>query len=152
MNFMLARIQGDDVQVGETKLDVPAPPGTRGEVIVGIRPEGLVLDGPQTTFEGQVRAVELLGNEAIVHFDVPGDAPVLPELSEVAVTNETLGPAPGVVRVTARVPTGTALPAGGAAPLSVRAEAVHFFDAATHMALPVKHGAGTASTPRPLER
>jgi len=135
MNFVLGAVHDGDVHVADMQFHAAAPPGARGPVVIGIRPEDLVLGGSKPTFEGQVRAVELLGNEAIVHFEVPIPAPALPELAEVAVTSETLGPAPGVTRLAARVPTGTPLPAGGAVPLSVRPEAVHFFDAATHTAL-----------------
>lgn len=136
MNFLRGEVLDGDVRVGGASLRVPPAFDEPREVIVGIRPEGILLGGPEPVLEGRTRAVELLGNEAIVHFEVAGEPPSLPELHEVAFDSEALGTKRSGTPLVARVQSGTPVPTGAAVPLSIRPDDVHLFDAITHAVLP----------------
>ena len=148
MNFVHGTIHDRDVSIGATRIGVRVRASSANDAIVGIRPEDLMLEGPEPTFRGEVRVVELLGNEAIVHVDVPGKNPDLPELADVAVPSETLATASATLRLAVRVPTGTALPAGGPVAVSIRPAAAHVFDATSHTAIPTTQNHAVAAKSR----
>lgn len=58
---------------GGASLKVPASGVAmgRGEVMLGIRPEHILLDGTQAVIPGRVRLTEHLGSETIIHADIP---------------------------------------------------------------------------------
>ena len=86
MNLVSARCDGERVAFAD--LSLPLPPdlaGTRGDVVLGLRPGAFELSGPWTDpelprMEVEAELVEALGDEALVSFRV--DAPAV-EVEEV---------------------------------------------------------------------
>ena len=76
MNMLTGRVERGVMSAGALRLVVPGAPD--GDVVVGIRPEGLNPAAPGETgpsFEVVVSHVEALGNENLVHGWVAGDEP-----------------------------------------------------------------------------
>jgi len=74
MNFVPGRVSRGQLVVGPVRLLAPGAPD--GDVVVGIRPEGLVPVGATAAddecWELVVTHVEALGNENLVHATMPG--------------------------------------------------------------------------------
>ncbi|MDP9730490.1 UNVERIFIED_ORG: multiple sugar transport system ATP-binding protein [Rhizobium sp. SORGH_AS260] len=69
MNFLNAELRDGALTVFGQKVNLPAASARQGSVIVGLRPEHLVLgDGP-VTFSVRPTLVESLGSEKYVYFD-----------------------------------------------------------------------------------
>jgi multiple sugar transport system ATP-binding protein len=134
MNFVLADAAGGTTTLGGDPIGVPAPAGAPARLILGIRPEGITIGGPDPTLQGRVRLVEMLGNEVIAHLEVPAEAPRLPELDEVAMTDDPLATTNNLTALVARVPTGIPLAVGALVPLSIDGNGTHLFDPVTHAA------------------
>jgi multiple sugar transport system ATP-binding protein len=90
INLLLGEIVASDAglacRMGEALVELPANlvtawPGLSGyvgrQLIVGVRPDAFALGpaGESTGLPGQVRLVELLGSESLVHVDVEAAAP-----------------------------------------------------------------------------
>ena len=69
-NLLPGRFNGTDLVVGQAKLPVPRN-GNAENVIFGIRPEDIRIDGTAPHAHGEVLAVEPLGAETIVRFRLP---------------------------------------------------------------------------------
>ena len=69
-NLLPGRFNGSDLVVGQSKLPVPRDAHAE-EVIFGIRPEDIRIDGAAPHAYGEVLAVEPLGAETIVRFRLP---------------------------------------------------------------------------------
>ncbi|MDQ6620729.1 MAG: sn-glycerol-3-phosphate ABC transporter ATP-binding protein UgpC [Pseudomonadota bacterium] len=72
-NLLPAHFNGHALHVGETALPVPRKDAP-DEVVFGIRPEDIRIDGAAPHVEGEVLAVEPLGAETIMRFRLPGIA------------------------------------------------------------------------------
>ena len=72
-NLLPGRFNGSDLIVGPAKLSVPRN-GNVDDVIFGIRPEDIRIDGAAPHAHGEVLAVEPLGAETIVRFRLAGIA------------------------------------------------------------------------------
>ncbi|RSC30876.1 sn-glycerol-3-phosphate ABC transporter ATP-binding protein UgpC [Agrobacterium sp. FDAARGOS_525] len=72
MNFLNAELRDGALTVFGQRVNLPAASARQGSVIVGLRPEHLVLaDGP-VTFSVRPTLVESLGSEKYVYFDAEG--------------------------------------------------------------------------------
>ena len=72
MNFLNAELRDGALTVFGQKVNLPAASARQGSVIVGLRPEHLVLgDGP-VTLSVRPTLVESLGSEKYVYFDAEG--------------------------------------------------------------------------------
>jgi multiple sugar transport system ATP-binding protein len=161
MNLFKATVEegGGSMLVGSQRIGVPAAvhaerPGLRSytgkPVIVGIRPEDLPLyrdeDDPSefgsSPFEGEVRAVEALGSELLVHFtsdaepvEVKGTRGEGAEgLSEGALTHVGEG--------VARVETRSRITPGSRVRFRLDPVRLHFFDPDTSQAMARSEQAG----------
>ena len=145
MNLLHANLDGDGttLRVGSQTVRIPesafaARPGLRAyagrEVIFGVRPEDLTLDGAGEVLQGRVGHIEALGSELIVHFgmdarnyvveDKGGSAEEAEELLEATALTEH-------VRNVARVAPRSQIVTGDLVPLHVAMDRAHFFDAAS---------------------
>ncbi len=145
MNLLYATLGEDGVtlHVGSQTITMPAAvaaqrAGLRAyaghEIILGIRPEDLTLDGAGEVLTGHVGHIEALGSELIVHFgmdarnyvveDKGGSVEEAQELLEATALTEH-------VRNVARVAPRAQVKTGDNVPLHVNMERAHFFDAAT---------------------
>jgi multiple sugar transport system ATP-binding protein len=111
-NLLPALFDGDDLKLGEARLRL-ARKSPATEVILGIRPEDIRIDGTVPHAHGEVLAVEPLGAETIVRFRLPGVA------SDVLVR----GPRTVQAKVGERVP------------IALDLDAAHLFDPATTLRL-----------------
>jgi sn-glycerol 3-phosphate transport system ATP-binding protein len=113
MNFLPGRIaEGDRVILdGGTALPLPddarAAPGSA--VTVGLRPEHFAVDGGAASLDLAVELVELLGADTIIHGRIDGAGP----------------------SILARLPGTARLSAGHHVRLTIAAEQIHLFHAAT---------------------
>ena len=145
MNLLYANLDNDGatVRIGSQTLSLGASvfasrPGLKAydgrEIIVGIRPEDLTLEGASETLTGHVGHIEALGSELIVHFgmdarnyvveDKGGSVEEAEELLEATTLTEH-------VRNVARVAPRSSIQPGDNVPLHVNIERMHFFDAAS---------------------
>ena len=92
-NLLSGMFNGSSLNIGATKLPFTKR-GAADEVILGIRPEDIRIDGDAPHTQGEVLAVEPLGAETIVRFRIAGVA------SDVLVR----GPRTVAVRVGERAP------------------------------------------------
>jgi len=137
MNLLTGVARAGRLAVGAVELsaDVPAPDG---EVVVGIRPEGLrpvgeSHDGPGV-FDVRVEVVEPLGEEVLVHGSV--DAPAVVgtgELERVTLLSEAVDD--GRATIVLRLPPEERPSAGSRLRVAVAPHAVRLFDAMTGLAI-----------------
>src|SRR6185312_6629024 len=71
MNFVEGTLSNGSVVLGEHTVPLPTPGGRSGPVVVGIRPEDVVV-GDAGPLPAQIEITEQLGPEMLVHIDVPG--------------------------------------------------------------------------------
>ena len=142
MNLFEGRLQGGAIHLRAFSIPVPASVFDRSPtlkahegqtVIFGIRPEDLydstlASGSPHPTFPAEVRSIEELGSELIVHLSV--DAVRVDSGDPDAV--EEIGAAANAV---ARFEAVSAVRAGQAIDLAIDAAKLHFFDAQTHLAI-----------------
>lgn len=114
MNFFNATIEGSQYVIGTEKFDIPARYrsvlANKEEVIVGIRPEHILVDGIGDTFEAKIEVKELLGAESYLHSVLNGQ----PFIAKVA---------------------GEAHVEGERQQFILQSEHLHFFDAQTEEAI-----------------
>ena len=74
MNFLPARLDGEDLVLPWMRLPVPPLVRRAEAVTIGFRPEDILVGGgdPAARFEAQVRVVEPLGSEALLAISVAG--------------------------------------------------------------------------------
>jgi multiple sugar transport system ATP-binding protein len=142
MNLYEGILDGEQLKLGDQKLTMPRAvfeqrPTLRNSshrrVIVGIRPEDMedaaTLPQPaEATLKAQVKFVERLGAEAVVHLFI--DAPSVDSGDPDAITD--LGDSKSAV---ARFSSKTSLVMGDTAVVAVTLENVYFFDPQTHTAI-----------------
>ena len=74
MNLMRLPVVDGKVSLGDTEIDVSRETSGANEVVIGVRPEQLVADGPTAGLELEVDIVEELGADAYMygHVEVAG--------------------------------------------------------------------------------
>jgi multiple sugar transport system ATP-binding protein len=115
MNLLHGRLrrEGGDAVVEAAGVRLPVPPDApevpEGDVIVGLRPEALSVDGSGPALSGPVVAVERLGHEVLAHLQVEGSVDGAP--------------------VVARLPAGAAAEVGATATVRADPAALRLFGA-----------------------
>jgi multiple sugar transport system ATP-binding protein len=71
MNFVQGTVANGRVVIGEHRVPLPAN-GHSGPVVVGVRPEDVLIGGAADALPAQIEITEQLGPEVLVHVDVPG--------------------------------------------------------------------------------
>jgi multiple sugar transport system ATP-binding protein len=71
MNFVEGTLTNGSLVLGEHTFALPERAGRTGPVVVGIRPEDVVI-GEAGMLPAQIEITEQLGPEVLVHVDVPG--------------------------------------------------------------------------------
>jgi multiple sugar transport system ATP-binding protein len=135
MNLLRGRATGGRITVGDVELDHVGAPD--GEVLVGIRPEGLRPVGQAhagAVFEIRVDVVEPLGDEVLVHGSVAALVGVAPAGAEEGIlVAETDG---GGANVTVRLPPEERPSVGSRLRVAIAPNAVRLFDPASGRAIP----------------
>jgi multiple sugar transport system ATP-binding protein len=152
MNLVGARCDGERIAFAGHVLPLPADfAGTRGDVVLGLRPGAFELAGPWTDpelprMEVEAEVVEALGDEALVSFRV--DAPTV-EVEEVRTDEGRLLADDLATRFTARVRGRVDVRTGERLELAVDHRELHLFEPADGRAL-ARSGssAGLAGRPR----
>jgi len=145
MNLLYAKFDNDGttLHIGSQRLTIPHSvfaqrPSLKAfagrEIVFGIRPEDLTLEGSGETLQGRIGHIEALGSELIVHFgldarnyvveDKGGSTEEVEEMLEATALTEH-------VRNVARVAPRSQIKPGDSIPLHVTMERAHFFDAST---------------------
>jgi sn-glycerol 3-phosphate transport system ATP-binding protein len=109
-------VAGTDIDLGSRRFDRP----DGFPVVLGIRPEHVVLDAAGTTWP--VEVVELLGSEMLVHAGRPGEA-----------------------SLTLRIANGT--PVGDTIQVAFPAAQLHIFDQATGLRMEAREPAYGSTRP-----
>jgi multiple sugar transport system ATP-binding protein len=129
MNFLRGRLTDGGVRIGPIEVALPQDmlgritPGA-AEVLVGLRPEGLVAGPPSAgALRGEVEVVEELGAERHLYLRVPG----------LDVVEQSDRPAELAGSICARLNDPIAVAAGGSVALLPRPEQVRLFDETTGM-------------------
>jgi multiple sugar transport system ATP-binding protein len=129
MNFLRGRLTDGGVRIGPIEVALPQDmlgritPGA-AEVLVGLRPEGLVAGPPSAgALRGEVEVVEELGAERHLYLRVPG----------LDVVEQSDRPAELAGSICARLNDPIAVAAGGSVALLPRPELVRLFDETTGM-------------------
>jgi multiple sugar transport system ATP-binding protein len=125
MNFFEGRLDGGRLRLGPAELELPQPilsAITRrdGRVVVGLRPEDVVLGGTPT-FAAQVRITEQLGAELLAHLAIDG----LP-VAHVGAPGDELEELDGAF--VARFDPAARLAEGERIAIGVKAERIQLFD------------------------
>jgi multiple sugar transport system ATP-binding protein len=149
MNLVSARCDGEWVAFAD--LNLPLPPdlaGTRGDVVLGLRPGAFELSGPWTDpelprMEVEAELVEALGDEALVSFRV--DAPAV-EVEEVRTDEGRLLADDLATRFIARIRGRVEVQMGERLTLAVDHRELHLFDPASGRAL---RESASPAAPRP---
>jgi len=124
---------GASVRSGITGSGITATGIKDGPVVLGFRPEALVLASeapglPQLVMD--VDLIEELGNETLVFGSVPG------EVASIDIDASLPAPLPGArARIAARLRGFSGVKVGEKLPLALRTDALHLFDATTGEAL-----------------
>ena len=133
MNLLRGTVSGGRVAVGDVEVEQAMAPD--GEVLVGIRPEGLRPVGqahPGPVFEVRVEVVEPLGDEVLVHGSVEAlDGAVPADDEGMLVTEDDDGRA----SVAVRLPPEERPHTGSALPVAIAPNAVRLFDPASGRAI-----------------
>jgi multiple sugar transport system ATP-binding protein len=72
MNLVQGTVSNGSVTLGSHTVPLPSPSSRTGSVVVGIRPEDLVVVAAGEALPAQIEITEQLGPEMLVHVDVPG--------------------------------------------------------------------------------
>jgi ABC-type sugar transport system ATPase subunit len=150
MNLVGARVDGDRVAFAGHSLPLPASlAGVRsGDVVLGIRPSAIELDGPRADpdlprIEVEAEMVEELGDEAVVTFRIDAP-PVQAEAVRAAVEADVVEEGrlladDRAARFAARLRGRADVRAGDRLVLAVDHRELHMFDPADGAALRVGH-------------
>jgi len=133
MNLLRGRSSHGRVTVGDVELGYPRAPD--GEVIVGIRPEGLrpVGEAAGSVFEVCVDVVEPLGDEVLVHGSVAAPDGVVADEAEEGILNAETER--GRANVIVRLPPEDRPRTGSLLRVAPAPNAVRLFDPATGRAI-----------------
>ena len=134
MNLLRGRALHGHVSVGDVELDHVRTPD--GEVVVGIRPEGLRPVGreyPGPVFEVGVEVVEPLGDEVLVHGSVAAQDGVAAQPDEGILAPDI---EPGRASVIVRLPPEDRPATGSLLRVAPAPNAVRLFDPAGGRAIP----------------
>jgi multiple sugar transport system ATP-binding protein len=152
---------GSTVLAGSQQIGLSAPvraerPDLRAyarkSIVIGIRPEDLPLlkdeDEPaelgSSAFEGEVRVVEALGSEQLVHFTSDAEPIEVKGTKGEGAEGLTEGALTRVGAGVARVETRSRITPGGRVRFRVDPARLHFFDPDTGQAVPRSQPAGQA--------
>jgi len=114
MNFFDGRVDGSRIAIGSALIPVPTGARLGGEVVVGVRPEDLVLaPNGAGTLEAKLEVVEPVGNEIFLNLRHDDRAIVM------------------------RVPPQPLPETGSTLRIAIRPERVHFFDPKTERRIDV---------------
>jgi len=136
MNLLHGVSSGGEVHAGDLRFSLPGTPD--GNVVVGLRPEALRLEGAEDEPSVPVRVdvVEALGHEIVMHGSIAGrPASAMPQDDQALTPLETER-APIVIRLAAKAP----LVVGDTVPVRFSVHDVHLFDPASG-AVVVREGA-----------
>jgi multiple sugar transport system ATP-binding protein len=124
MNLLRGRLEGGAVVIGGQSVEVASD--ASGDVVVGIRPEAVVVGGP---LELEVMLVEALGSDLLVHFRT--------EAPRVTVSDAFDGEDDAGLesRFTARLPPDLRVQVGDVLRLGVDPRRIHLFDPTTGLRL-----------------
>jgi multiple sugar transport system ATP-binding protein len=123
MNLLRGRVDDSGVWLGEHCLGVLTK--HRGDVVVGIRPEALTVDG-EGQLEMPVVLSEMLGSDVLLHLDAPAESALTADMLD---AGEDLVEDSG--RFIARVPPNVRPAPGEKVRLRVDLDRVHLFDPET---------------------
>jgi sn-glycerol 3-phosphate transport system ATP-binding protein len=127
MNLLHGVSSGGEVHAGDLRFSLPGTPD--GNVVVGLRPEALRLEGAddEPSVPVRVDVVEALGHEIVMHGSVAGrPASAMPQDDQALTPLETER-APIVIRLAAKAP----LVVGDTVPVRFSPHDAHLFDPAT---------------------
>ncbi|HEY7400032.1 MAG TPA: ABC transporter ATP-binding protein [Actinomycetota bacterium] len=127
MNLLQAVASGGEVRAGELTFALPGAPD--GELVIGLRPEALRLEGSEDepTAPVRVEVVEALGHEVVLHGSLRAQ-----QASSQRADRSGLAPLDADrANLVMRFPAGRAVAVGDVVPLRFSARDVHVFDAAT---------------------
>ncbi len=108
MNLLTCHVSENGLQIAGTQHDIGLDHGsleTGRMVVLGIRPEDLLLDQGEISFDARLASVELLGADQLVRLDIGADVPLM-----------------------ARIHSAVSLEKGRRYRFGLRAEDVHLFD------------------------
>ncbi len=156
-NSGLEAVAGD-ARIGLDEQVLAEHPKLRGyegrRIILGIRPEGLedaalVAGSAAARLRGRVELREALGSEVLVHFTIAARQAATEEVRELAedvgddrALGQLSGGAPAEARLVGRFSPQTRVRGGDAIEVAVDSRALHFFDAATGLAIDGRAGIG----------
>jgi multiple sugar transport system ATP-binding protein len=135
MNLLTGNARDGHIAVGDVDLREATIPD--GEVLVGIRPEGLRPvgeghDGP--VFDVRVEVVEPLGDEVLVHGSIAARAIATPTETKKTVLLSAAADGDRTT-IVLRLPPEERPPAGSRLRVAVAPNAVRFFDVASGLAI-----------------
>jgi sn-glycerol 3-phosphate transport system ATP-binding protein len=124
MNLLRGVASSGEVHAGDLRFTLPGTPD--GDVVVGLRPESLRLEGgaEEPSVPVRIDVVEALGHEIVMHGSVAGrQASTMPQ-DDRALTPLETERAPIVMRLSAKTP----LTVGDTVPIRFSVDDVHVFD------------------------
>jgi multiple sugar transport system ATP-binding protein len=98
MNFVRGTLANGLVVVGEHSVAVPSANGHSGPVVVGVRPEDVLIGDAADALPAQIEITEQLGPEVLVHVDVPGLTLAAAEGDEAPPGGRLVARAPGTFK------------------------------------------------------
>jgi ABC-type sugar transport system ATPase subunit len=131
MNLIEARVEKDEITIDGTGVRIPAPPGPAdlpSPVMIGLRPEDVVIDGGSQRIDGSLTTLELLGADQLARFDIGDSEPLV-----------------------ARLHANVLLEEGHQYNLGFELKDLHIFDAESGMRLPGWDGANAPTATQPSE-
>jgi multiple sugar transport system ATP-binding protein len=100
MNFVQGTLRDGRVALGEHSVTLPSANGHSGPVVVGVRPEDVLIGDAADALPAQIEITEQLGPEVLVHVAVPGLTLAAAEGDEVPTDGRLVSRAPGTFRGT----------------------------------------------------
>ncbi|HET7449555.1 MAG TPA: sn-glycerol-3-phosphate ABC transporter ATP-binding protein UgpC [Gaiellaceae bacterium] len=98
MNFVRGTLANGRVVVGEHSVALPSANGHSGPVVVGVRPEDVLIGDAADALPAQIEITEQLGPEVLVHVDVPGLTLAAAEGDEAPPGGRLVARAPGTFK------------------------------------------------------
>jgi multiple sugar transport system ATP-binding protein len=100
MNFVQGTLRDGRVALGEHSVTLPSANGHSGPVVVGVRPEDVLIGDAADALPAQIEITEQLGPEVLVHVAVPGLTLAAAEGDEAPTDGRLVSRAPGTFRGT----------------------------------------------------
>jgi len=98
MNFVQGTLADGRVALGEHSVALPSANGHSGPVVVGVRPEDVLIGDAADALPAQIEITEQLGPEMLVHVDVPGLTLAAAEGDEAPAGGRLVSRAPGTFK------------------------------------------------------